>query len=140
MKLEDLYKDATAAPRFEVKRTDGTISGHHIYLKPAADDAAAIALMRYLRLLKLMGDKFEHENAELKAECEAAKDFSEYNFKLEVALSDLKKAFAKELVCGWDFDNEYSDKAISAAIDGFPGLSQQIIDAHFSEIDKHKKK
>lgn len=140
MNLEDLYASAVDSPSFEVKRLDGADSGHKIFLKPAVDEGASIALMRYLRLLKLMGDRFEIENSELKAECEAAKDFSEYNFKLEVALSDLKKAFAKELVCGWDFDNEYSDQAISAAIDGFPGLSQQIIDAHFSEIDKHKKK
>jgi hypothetical protein len=140
MNLEDLYKSSAKAPQFEVKRTDGTDSGHNITLKPAGDEGAAVALMRYLRLLKLMGDKFESENLELKAECEAAKDFSEYNFKLETALASLKKAFARELVTGWDFDNEFTKEALDAALGGFPGLASQIIDAHFDEIEAHQKK
>lgn len=140
MKLEDLYTHTTANNSFPVKRADGTESGHNINLRTPGDEQAATALMRYLRLLKLIGGKFEQDNAELKAECEAAQDFSEYNFKLELALSALKKAFAAELVTGWDFDDEFSDTALEAALDGFPGLAQQIIDAHFTDIDAHKKK
>lgn len=140
MKLEDLYTHTTANNSFPVKRADGTESGHNINLRTPGDEQAATALMRYLRLLKLIGGKFEQDNAELKAECEAAQDFSEYNFKLELALSALKKAFAAELVTGWDFDDEFSDTALEAALDGFPGLAPQIIDAHFTDIDAHKKK
>lgn len=140
MKLEDLFTSATSNSSFPVKRADGAESGHNINLRTPGDEQAATALMRYLRLLKLIGSKFEQENAELKAECEAAQDFSEYNFKLELALSALKKAFAAELVTGWDFDNEFTDAALTAALDGFPGLAQQIIDAHFAEIDAHQKK
>ena len=140
MKLEDLFTSATSNSSFPVKRADGTESGHTISLRAPGDEQAATALMRYLRLLKLIGSKFEQENSELKAECEAAQDFSEYNFKLELALSALKKAFASELVTGWDFDNDFSDAALASALDGFPGLAQQIIDAHFTDIDAHKKK
>jgi hypothetical protein len=140
MNLEDLFTNAVATHAFPVKRSDGTESGHTISLRAPGDEQAATALMRYLRLLKLIGGKFEQENAELKAECEVAQDFSEYNFKLELALSALKKAFAAGLVIGWDFDNDFNEPALTAAMDGFPGLAQQIIDAHFAEIDAHQKK
>ena len=140
MKLEDLFTRTTANNSFPVKRADGAESGHTITLRAPGDEQAATALMRYLRLLKLIGGKFEQDNAELKAECEAAQDFSEYNFKLELELSALKKAFAAELVAGWDFDNEFTDAALASALDGFPGLAQQIIDAHFTDIDAHQKK
>ena len=88
-------------------------------------------------------DKFESDNAELKAECEAAENFTEYNFKLDFALQELRQAFAAELVSGWDFDNKFSKEELAKVLAAFTGehaLAKQILDAYNSMVESAAKK
>ena len=144
MNLADLCSQVTASEnRFEVVKSDGSMSGHHITLKSHTDKDAILASARYNRVLKVLLDKFESDNAELKAECEAAKNFTEYNFKLDFELQDLRQAFAAELVSGWDFDNAFSKEELAKVLTAFTGehaLAKQILDAYNAMVESAAKK
>ena len=144
MNLADLCAQLTAAGnRFEVIKSDGSKSGHHITLKSHTDKDVILASARYNRVLTVMLDKFESDNAELKAECESAKNFTEYNFKLDFALQELRQAFAAELVSGWDFDNAFSKEELAKVLAAFTGehaLAKQILDAYNSMVESAAKK
>ena len=144
MNLADLCAQVTASEnRFEVVKSDGSMSGHHITLKSHTDKDVILASARYNRVLTVMLERFDADNAELKAECEAAKNFTEYNFKLDFALQELRQAFAAELVSGWDFDNAFSKEELAKVLIAFTGehaLAKQILDAYNSMVESAAKK
>ena len=144
MNLADLCAQVTASEnRFEVVKSDGSKSGHHITLKSHTDKDVILASARYNRVLTVMLERFDADNAELKAECEAAKNFTEYNFKLDFALQELRQAFAAELVSGWDFDNEFSKEELAKVLAAFIGehaLAKQILDAYNAMVESAAKK
>ena len=144
MNLADLFNAATSsANSFEVIKSDGTLSGHRITLKAHTDKDVILASARYNRVLMSMLEKFDADNAELKAECEAAKNFTEYNLKLDFELQELRQAFAAELVSGWDFDNEFTKDELTKVLTSFTGdhaLHKQILDAYNAMVAEHAKK
>ena len=144
MNLSDLCSQVTASEnRFEVVKSDGSKSGHRITLKSHTDKDVILASARYNRVLKALLDQFESDNAELKAECEKVKDFTEFNFKLDFALQELRQAFAAELVCGWDFDNAFSKEELVKVLAAFTGehaLAKQILDAYNGMVESAAKK
>lgn len=141
MKLEELFvKAVNDSVTFAVLLPGGEECGNSITLKPIGGEDTALATMRYMRLLKMYDDKFEKEHKELKTECEAAKDFSEYNYLHQKGVAALNKAYAQELVDGWDFDNEFTQDALSDLLDGYPALSQQIIDNFYRIAGEQQKK
>lgn len=147
MNLSDLYQKETApeSRKFEVIRSDGTPSGHHITLiNPSSAKAASVAFMFDSALNRRM-KKYEEEKKALREECEAAANFSEYNIGFEMACQDLRDAFAMEVVDGWDFDNEFTPEALKAAIDGYRSpvlfsLQRQIINAYRDMVEAQAKK
>ena len=143
MNLADLFNAATSsANSFEVLKSDGTQSGHRITLKAHTDKDVILASARYNRVLMSMLEKFDADNAELKAECEAAKNFTEYNLKLDFELQELRQAFAAELVSGWDFDNAFTKDELVKVLGAFIGehaLHKQILDAYNSLVSEHAK-
>lgn len=140
MKLADLLKQAeTQSHKVPVMIGDEP-SGNHLMLKAIGSDETNLALTRYHRLLKLFDERFEKDNAELKAECEAAKDFGEYNIKHNIEVLKLHKAFALELVDGWDFDDEFSADTLSQLLDVMPSLAMQIRDEFYKALGEHQKK
>ena len=144
MNLADLCAQVTESEnRFEVVKSDGSMSGHHITLKSHTDKDVILASARYNRVLTVMLERFDADNAELKAECETAKNFTEYNFKLDFALQELRQAFAAELVSGWDFDNEFSKEELTKVLTAFTGehaLAKQILDAYNAIVESAAKK
>lgn len=140
MKLADLLKQAESAGRKVPVMVGDEPSGNHLMLKPVGSDETNLALTRYHRLLKLFDERFEKDNAELKAECEAAKDFGEYNIKHNIEVLKLHKAFALELVDGWDFDDEFSANTLSQLLDVMPSLALQIRDEFYKALGEHQKK
>lgn len=147
MNLSDLYQKETApeSRKFEVIRSDGTQSGHHITLiDPSSAKAASVAFMFDSSLNRRM-KKYEEEKKALRDECEAAVNFSEYNIGFEMACQDLRDAFAMEVVDSWDFDNEFTPEALKAAIDGYRSpvlfsLQRQIINAYRDMVEAQAKK
>ena len=144
MNLADLFNAATSSTNsFEVLKSDGSPSGHRITLQAHTDKDVILASARYNRVLMSMLEKFDADNAELKAECEAAKNFTEYNLKLDFELQELRQAFAAELVSGWDFDNAFSKEELAKVLGAFIGehaLHKQILDAYNSMVAEHAKK
>ena len=144
MNLADLFNAATSsANSFDVLKSDGTPSGHHITLKAHTDKDVILASARYNRVLMVMLERFDADNAELKVECEAAKNFTEYNLKLDFELQELRQAFAAELVSGWDFDNAFSKEELAKVLAAFIGehaLHKQIIDAYNAMVESASKK
>src|SRR5574344_1988303 len=144
MNLADLF-NATASSEnsFEVLKSDGNPSGHRITLKAHTDKDVILASARYNRVLMSMLEKFDADNAELKAECEAAKNFTEYNLKLDFELQELRQAFAAELVSGWDFDNAFSKEELAKVLGAFTGeyaLAKQILDTYNAMVADQAKK
>lgn len=144
MNLADLFNaTASSANSFEVLKSDGTQSGHRITLKAHTDKDVILASARYNRVLMSMLEKFDSDNAELKAECEDAKNFTEYNLKLDFELQELRQAFSAELVSGWDFDNAFTKDELTKVLGAFIGdhaLHKQILDAYNSMVAEHAKK
>ena len=144
MNLADLFNAATSsANSFEVLKSDGTPSGHRIMLKAHTDKDVILATARYNRVLMSMLEKFDADNAELKADCEAAKNFTEYNLKLDFELQELRQAFAAELVSGWDFDNAFSKEELAKVLGAFTedhALAKQILNAYNAMIADQAKK
>lgn len=141
MKLADLIKKAEGSEHsFEIKLPDGEPAGNSLTLKPVDSDEVRISQARYVRLMNTFDKKFEAENAELKAECEEAKDFAEYNIKHSLAIGIVHKAFALELVSGWDFDDEFTEESLGALLTAWPALSLQIIGEAFKAIGAQQKK
>ena len=144
MNLADLFNAAISSTNsFEVLKSDGTPSGHHITLKAHTDKDVILASARYNRVLMVMLERFDADNAELKAECEAAKNFTEYNFKLDFELQELRQAFAAELVSGWDFDNAFTKNELAKVLAAFTGehaLAKQILDAYNAMVADQAKK
>jgi hypothetical protein len=142
MKLAELYQQAVTAeaPKFEVLNSAGEKSGHHIFLKAHDDESATKAVFRYQRVVSSFDERFKSENAELYSECEACKNFNEYNYLYNKELVEIDKALARELVTGWDFDDEFSPEALDAIIEAFDGLAKQIVAAFFAAVAEHAKK
>lgn len=140
MKLADLLKQAESPSHKVPVMVGSSPTGNHLMLKAVGSDETNLALTRYHRLLKLFDERFEKDNAELKAECEAAKDFGEYNIKHNIEVSRLHKAFAAELVDGWDFDDEFSADTLSQLLDAMPSLAMQIRDEFYKALGEHQKK
>ena len=144
MNLADLFNAASSsANSFEVLKSDGTPSGHRITLKAHTDKDVILASARYNRVLMSMLERFYSDNAELKAECEEAKNFTEYNLKLDFELQELRQAFAAELVSGWDFDNAFSKEELAKVLGAFIGeyaLHKQILDAYNAMVADQAKK
>ena len=144
MNLADLFNAATSsANSFEVLKSDGSPSGHRITLKAHTDKDVILASARYNRVLMVMLERFDADNAELKVECEAAKNFTEYNFKLDFELQELRQAFAAELVSDWDFDNAFSKEELAKVLAAFTGehaLAKQILDAYNAMVADQAKK
>ena len=144
MNLADIFNAATSsANSFEVLKSDGTPSGNRITLKAHTDKDVILASARYNRVLMSMLEKFDADNADLKAECEAAKNFTEYNLKLDFELQELRQAFAAELVSGWDFDNEFTKDELVKVLSSFTGefaLHKQILDAYNAMVADQAKK
>ena len=140
MKLADLLKQAeTQSHKVPVMIGDEP-SGNHLMLKAVGSDDTNLALTRYHRLLKLFDERFEKDNAALKDECEAAKDFGEYNIKHNIEVLKLHKAFAVELVDDWDFDDEFSTDTLNQLLDVMPSLAMQIRDEFYKALGEHQKK
>ena len=144
MNLADLFNAAASSTNsFDVLKSDGTPSGHRITLKAHTDKDVILASARYNRVLMVMLERFDADNAELKAECEAAKNFTEYNLKLDFELQELRQAFATELVSGWDFDNAFTKEELAKVLAAFTGehaLAKQILDAYNAMVESAAKK
>lgn len=140
MKLADLLKQAENPAHMVPVMVGDEPSGNHLILKSVGSDETNLALTRYHRLLKLFDERFEKDNAELKAECEAAKEHGEYIIKHGIELSNLNKAFALELVDGWDFDDEFSTDTLEQLLDAMPSLVLQIRDEFYKALGEHQKK
>lgn len=144
MNLADLFNAATSsANSFEVLKSDGTPSGHRITLKAHTDKDVILSSARYNRILKLIIDKFDSENAELLAECEKAGDFTEYRLKRDFELQELLQAFTLELVSGWDFDNAFTKEELAKVLAVFTGdhsLAKQILAAFNDIVESAAKK
>lgn len=141
MKLEDLYsRIESKGSEFEVELPSGALCGNSIYLKPHDDNYAKVAVMRYSRLISVFDDAFKDKNKALYDECEQAKDFREYNLLHQISLAEIEKAFAFELVIGWDFDDKFNDDSLKNLLDGFVGLKTQIISNFFKASEEHAKK
>ena len=146
MNLEDLLvKTEQDKNKFEVLRSDGSASGHFIFLKDIHADDVILATARYARLLSVYNDEFDNENKQLKTECETSKDFTEYNLAWEIGSAKLKAAYAAELVSGWDFDNEFNRENLATAIEAFDSplrlsLASQIINKHRELTEAYSKK
>jgi len=142
MNIHELYAAKVEAKdrQFEVLRSDGTPSGHHIVLKPVDSEDVEIAVVKYRRLLAQFDESFKAANAELLAESEAAGDFGEYNIRHGRELVKLQNAVAAELVEGWDFDTEFSQHELSSALAAFKGLGDQIWAAYITQLANYQKK
>lgn len=140
MKLADLLKQAENPVHKVPVMIGDEPSGNNLMLKPVGSDETNLALTRYHRLLKLFDERFEKDNAELKAECEAAADFGEYNIKHNIEVLKLHKAFAVELVDSWDFDDEFNADTLSQLLDVMPSLTLQIRDEFYKALGEHQKK
>ena len=144
MNLADLFNATkSSANSFDVLKSDGSPSGHRITLKAHTDKDVILASARYNRELMVMLERFDADNAELKAECDAAKNFTEYNLKLDFELQELRQAFAAELVSGWDFDNAFSKEELVKVLAAFTGehaLAKQILDAYNAMVADQAKK
>lgn len=147
MNLSELYhaEIPTESRRFEVIRSDGSLSGHHITLVDPVGAKAAKAAFMFDSALARRAKKYESENAELLEQCKEAGDFTEYNLGFDLYCQDLRDAFALEVVESWDFDNEFTTDALKAAIEGFRaplllGLQRQIIDAFRRVVAEEAKK
>lgn len=140
MKLADLLKQAENPAHKVPVMVGDEPSGNNLMLKEVGSDDTNLALTRYHRLLKIFDERFEKENAELKAECEAANDFGEYNMKHSIELSKLHKAFALELVDGWDFDDKFSAGMLGKLLNVMPSLTLQIRDEFYKALGEHQKK
>ena len=146
MKLSDLYKASIAASerQFEVRKSDGSLSGHHITLIDPFSEKATKAGFMYGRELAKRAEEFNEKNKELLAQCEEAKDFTEFNVNFHSHCQDLHDAYCMEIVECWDFDNKFTEKALKEAITGFRypiifSLDRQILSA-FEELSKGRAK
>lgn len=147
MNLKDLYSAEVAAEsrQFEVLRSDGSLSGHHITLiDPTSAKAANIAFM-FEAASDRRAKKYNAEQKELLEECRVAENFSEFNLGFELACQDLRDAFALEVVEGWDFDNEFSQEALKGAIEAYRApvlisLQRQIVNAYHDMVTSQAKK
>ena len=144
MNLADLFNAATSSSNsFDVLKSDGSQSGHRITLKAHTDKDVILASARYNRVLMVMLERFDADSAELKAECEAAKNFTEYNLKLDFELRELRQAFAAGLVSDWDFDNAFTKEEMEKVLAAFTGehaLAKQILDAYNAMVADQAKK
>lgn len=147
MNLESLYKQAveTDSRKFEVMKSDGMLSGHHITLIDPFGGKAARLTHMFDRAIAAKAAAFETDNPGLLESCKQAEDFTEYNLKFEEACQDVRDAFACELVESWDFDNEFNQEALSGAIKAFRfplvfSLERQIINAYRNLLSEHAKK
>lgn len=141
MKLNELYsKEFSQKKTFEVLRSDGTPSGGHITLKSPDDDAAALAFMRFNRLLGKYAKYFESKHELLQKECEEAGDFREYNYMFNAGLIELNNALAIDIVEGWDFDDVFSVQALENILKEFNGLGEQVVTEFINSINEQQKK
>jgi len=147
MKLSDLYakKVVEDARKFEVLRSDGTPSGNFITLKDGTSKDVVSAQFKYQRVVTAMLKQFEESNKALYDECEAAKNFSEYNYTLDIEMLAINKAFAAELIESWDFDDKFTAKNVSASLEAFSApvyfaLANQVVNALKDQSAAHTKK
>ena len=147
MKLSDLYSKTVVADarKFEVLRSDGTPSGNFITLKDVASKDVISAQFKYQRIVTAMLQKFEESNKTLYDECEAAKNFSEYNYTLDVEMLAINKAFAAELIESWDFDDKFTAKNVNTALELFSSpislaLANQVVNALKEQALEQSKK
>jgi hypothetical protein len=147
MKLSDLYAKTVVADarKFEVLRSDGTPSSNFITLKDGASKDVVSAQFKYQRVVTAMLKKFEESNKALYDECEAAKNFSEYNYTLDIEMLAINKAFAAELIESWDFDDKFTSKNVAASLEAFSApvyfaLANQVVNALKDQSAAHAKK
>ena len=146
MKLSDLYaaETPTDSRTFSVLRSDFTDSGHKITLIDPTGDKAAKAAFMFDAAIKRRMKRYEADSADLLKECEEAGDYSQFNVGFDFICQDLRDAFCREVVEGWDFDDDFSEANLQSAIDSFRApalvsLQRQIIDA-FRRIGTERAK
>lgn len=142
MNISELYeKEVEQKDRqFEVLRSNGDKSGHHITLKPVNSESVELAAGKYRRIMAMFDESFKEKNKALYDESEKSGDFYEYNYRVNKELAVIRNAVCLELVEGWDFDNEFSIKELENALAGFPGLGEQIWDAYIAALVAYQKK
>ena len=147
MKLSDLYAKTVIedARKFEVLRSDGTPSGNFITLKDGTSKDVVSAQFKYQRVVNAMLKKFEDDNKALYDECEAAENFLEYNYRLNVEMLVINKSFAAELIESWDFDDKFTTKNVGLTLEAFSSpvniaLASQVVKAFKDQATAHTKK
>ena len=147
MKLSELYAKTVVedARKFEVLRSDGTPSGNFITLKDGASKDVISASFKYQRIVDAMINKFKEDNKALHDECEAAKNFAEYNYTLDAEMLTINKAFAADLIESWDFDDKFTAKNVSTALESFSSpiyfaLANQVVNALKEQALERAKK
>ena len=147
MNLSDLYQASVGESdrKFEVLRSDGAESGHHITLIDPASDKAAKAVFMLGAAEREKLEKFKADNAELESDCKEIGNYTAFNLNFEACCQDLRDAFCLEIVEGWGFENEFSRDELLKAIKNYRApyllsLQRQIITAFTDASNAHAKK
>lgn len=138
MKLSDFYYEdaAQTGDRMPIPLKDGSDSGEWLnVISPEAD-----ASVKASRAFLLAYRKAVAGLAELKGECEANGDFTEYNIRLGAVSSDLNRQMALELVNDWSLTDEFSKENLEKLLSQYLQLGDIIVKFHNEQRRKLQEK
>lgn len=147
MKLSDIYKKSVEVDerKFEVIRSDGTMSGEFITLiDPFSKKSAQITHM-YDHMTSLKAAEFDKLNAKLLKKSQKSGDYTEFNLSFQDFCQDIRDAYALELIESWSFDNELNHDSAMELIEHFRfplvfSIDRQIINSFKNILAEHSKK
>lgn len=138
MKLSDFYYEAEAekGTRMPIPLKDGTDSGEWLNVVSPEADAAVKAMRAFTMAYRAALGKLKP----LRDKCEEAKDFSEYNMKMEDAAADLNQQLASELVNGWSLDDEFTKENLKTLLTQYKRLAEHVVVFHHEQLRQLQEK
>lgn len=125
MQLSDFYFEdkAQIGSRMPILLPDGTDSGEWLNVIAPDADAAVKAGRNFLFAYRAL----TQDLTPLHKQCKEAKDFTEYNIRVNDKCSELNDALALEIVNGWSFEGEvFSREAFSGLLRQYRTLGNQV--------------
>lgn len=136
MKLQDFISKAIPDITVSIKLPNGEDSGETLTIANPSSGFAVAAMRAY----QAANSAFQKEHAELKAKCEEAKDFTEYNAIAVPFFEELDRDFAVQITCGWSMDDAFTESALYVVFESIPYMVQSVISAYWEAVAALEKK
>ena len=136
MKLQDFITKAIPDITVAIKLPNGEDSGETLTIANPSSGFAVSAMRAY----QAANSAFQKEHAEMKAKCEEAKDFTEYNAIAVPFFEELDRDFACEITLGWSMDDEFTTLGVGDLYGELPSAVASVISAYWEAVAALEKK